>query len=466
MVEKIYIVTDIGFGDAGKGTIVQATASAVDAVVVIKTGGAQGSHGVTTPGGESCLLSQWGCATFAGVPTHISPRMIISPVGLLNEAETLRYKHGIDDPFGMLTIDERAICATSLHKIASRLKELARGNNPRGTTGTGIGTALRDSQRRPDLAITAGDLKNLPQNELKRRLIDQREQIRQDLDQIIHGEFLSDDRSLAAKQIARLNSDEFLDYVLEVLRDVGKRATIVDADYLGREILTQDGNAVVESSQGVLIDNMYGFWPHTTAIRTLPSFTQKMLREAGYDGTIINLGVHRAYETRHGAGPMPTADPTMAINLLPGSQRQNSRWQGGVRVGPLDLVLMKYAIEVCGGHTALDGLAITWYDQIILNGEWRICHRYENADNPGFFTDSGKIKVMRGLSENELRKHQEDLGKQLLGCKPVVETIRVPLNIAHDRDKIFSFCADTLEELGVPVRLVSVGPTEKEKIFR
>ena len=136
MTEKIYVVTDLGPGDGGKGGVVHKISTMMRAHTVIKVGGAQGSHGVRTFAGNNFAFSQWGCGTFEGIKTHISQRMVISPEGLLNEADALRYEHGIHDVFGLLTVDQRALCATPYHGIASRLREMARGKNPRGTIGT------------------------------------------------------------------------------------------------------------------------------------------------------------------------------------------------------------------------------------------------------------------------------------------------------------------------------------------
>jgi adenylosuccinate synthase len=180
-----------------------------------------------------------------------------------------------------------------------------------------------------------------------------------------------------------------------------------------------------------------------------------MLKEAGYDGKVVNLGVTRAYAIRHGAGPMPTADPAMAESLLPCSNKDENRYQGKVRVGPIDLVLLRYAIEVCGGPTAFDGLAVTWFDQIQTNGIWHVCYRYLNSD---------RICVWREEFGDQ-QKYQEALGKQLLGCKP--ETKRVEIAMSAECDDLFSLCADTLQcKLGVPVRMVSFGPTERDKVCK
>jgi len=421
MTDKVYTVTDLGPGDGGKGGVVHKIATMMRAHTVVKVGGAQGSHGVCTSRGECFSFSQWGCGTFEGIKTHLSSRMIVSPEGLLNEAQALRYQHGIHDPFSLLTIDETALCATPYHGIASRLKEMARGNNPRGTIGTGVGEAYRYLQQYPNLAIRARDLSR---SDLKDLIIDVRKKIRCNLEPIIKGEFLPSDREAVETEIDRLDDDGFLDYVIGRFQEVSRRAKIVGHDYLEREVLTQNGVVVVESSHGVLTDNYYGFQPHTSALRTLPCFTHAMLKDAGYGGEIVNIGVFRAYAIRHGAGPLPTADPKMAERLLPGSHKERNRYQGEVRVGPLDLVLLRYAIEVCGGPSAFDGLAITWFDQILLNKEWHICY-----------------------------------------CYPEITTLKVPLAVG--RGELYAFCAGILEkELGIPIRMVSFGPTEHDKVCK
>jgi len=421
MTKKIYTVTDLGPGDGGKGGVVHKIATMMRAHTIIKVGGFQGSHGVCTSRGERFAFSQWSCGTFEGIKTHISSRMIISPGGLLNEADVLRYLYGIHDPFSLLTIDETALCATPYHGIASRIKEMARGNNPRGTIGTGAGEAYRYSQRYSHLIIRAGDL---ARPDFKDLLAGVRTQIQSDLSQVNEWEFLPGDREAVEREVNLLNDDEFLDHIEKYFREAAKLAKIVGHDYLGREILTKDGVAVIESSHGVLTDSYYGFHPHTSAIRTLPCFTHAMLREAGYGGEMVNIGVFRAYAIRHGAGPMPTADPKMLESLLPDSHKEENRFQGKVRVGPLDLVQLRYAVKVCGGPSAFDGLAVTWFDQIITNGEWLICEQY-----------------------------------------PEITVLKFPAT--DNREELFTFCADILgEKLGIPVRMVSLGPTEQDKICK
>lgn len=458
MTDKVYVVTDLGPGDGGKGGVVHKIVTMMRAHTVIKRGGAQGSHGVRTSGGESFAFSQWGCGTLDGVPTHISGQMVVSPEGLLNEAEALRYQCGVYDPFSLLTIDETALCATPFDGIASRVKELALGDEPRGTVGTGVGQAYRRFRFDPSVAIKARDLTS---PKLRDLLVINRELVQTELQYIIEYDYLPEDRATLAEEVGWLYDDQFLDHVVERFWEVGRRANIVGDDFLGEVVLPREGVAVVETSHGVLTDHTIGFYPHTSAIRTLPRFTHDMLQSAGFGGQIVDIGVTRAYAIRHGAGPIPTADPKVADRLLPGSRKDENRWQGKVRVGPLDFVLLRYALAASGGPTAYDGLAITWFDQIQVNRAWRLCHRYLSADDPMFFSSSGEIKVESSFGQ----EHQYALGQKLLDCRPEVSTVSISTEASQEG--LFSVCADVVEDaIGVPVRMVSFGPTELDKLCK
>ena len=125
---------------------------------------------------------------------------------------------------------------------------------------------------------------------------------------------------------------------------------------------------------------------------------------------------------------MPTEDPEMTDLLLPGSAKEQNRYQGAVRVGPLDLVALRYAVRSCGGPSAFSGLAVTWFDQIAANGTWAVCDRYEHG-------------------------------------APVIS--KMPVDAAASKDELYDVCAAAMQaSLGIPVRMVSFGPTETDKLCR
>lgn len=459
MTRAVYVVTDLGPGDGGKGGVVHAVARSQRAHTIVKRGGAQGSHGVHTSAGNAFAFSQWGCGTFEGIRTHLSEQFIVSPIGLLNEAHALRYEHSVVDPFSLMTADARALVATPFHGIASRLFELARANHPRGTIGTGVGQTYRDATRYPELALTLSDLKRA---DLHDRLVAVRDNIRAYVWPVIEdAEILRSDSATVREELALLEDDGFIDYTHDRFREVANLLTVVGPSYLGEAILPQQGAVVVETSHGVLTDRVYGFRPHTSAIRTLPRFTRHILDDAGYGGVVVNLGVHRAYTIRHGAGPMPTNDPSMAEHLLPGSAKHDNRYQGKVRVGPLDFTLLRYALAVCGGPTAFDGLAISWFDQIITNGTWHTSNSYRGPLDERLFTPTGDIRVMSTPDETS----QQLLTGTLERAVPIVDSL--PIDHSLDRSALYDVCASKMKEaVGVPVRLVSFGPTERDKLLK
>lgn len=199
------------------------------------------------------------------------------------------------------------------------------------------------------------------------------------------------------------------------------------------------GCAVAECSHGVLTDAEAGFKPHTSALRTLPQINEAMVRGAGFTGRIVRLGVTRAYAVRHGAGPLPTADDAMVQQLLPGSAKEANRWQGRIRAGALDLNLLRYAMDACGGAETFDGLCVTWFDQIMRSSAWHLCDRY--ARFSGDYTTEA-----------------------LNRAEPVIET--VPLPDGADRAALAQFCAETLRpRLGADVRMVGFGSAARDKLL-
>ena len=435
--DKVYVVTDFGPGDGGKGGIVHALSCAQDDEVnlIIKRGGAQGSHGVRTSYQEKFNFSQWGCGTFEGIPTYCSEQMIISPVGLDNESEALK-RSGIADPFLLLSIDPTCICATPFHMISSHLEELLLGKNPRGTIGTGVGCAYRMSKSHDgSLTLRAKELQDVTiiRKKLQQQCLYYREKYKATVRDLI----LPEDLELADKDLALLADDGYLQYCVELFESVGKRISFMELP----EALAQNGTAVVECSHGVLTDAEMGFKPHTSAIRTLPKFTNEMLRAAGYDGRIINLAVRRAYEIRHGAGPMPTYDAEFTQAMLPGSHKEENRWQGIVRAGALDLNLFRYALECCN-ETPIDGLCLTWFDQIIKNNHlWPICTGYKNTPSPGEnYVDFLKSAVCPEIKEYNVPDTSNSL-------------------------ELFQAVADILQQhIQLPLTMLSIGPTEVDKI--
>ncbi|MEI6378734.1 MAG: adenylosuccinate synthetase [Candidatus Falkowbacteria bacterium] len=453
--KQIYLVTDLGGGDGGKGGVIHKLCHHKHAHTVVKVGGAQGSHGVRTGSGQAFNFSQFGCGTFEGVRTHISKLMVIEPYALMHEAQKLMYEWGIRDIYDYLTIDRDALCITPFQTVASQLMELARKDKPKGTVGIGTGVTIQDEENYPELAIRAKDLAS---PDLKDRLLVLQTIKMRELTPIIDHvqELWTDDQDQARELIELLETPNLVDRIAESFAQLSKLAKIVDEQFMVDNILSRNGTIVVEGSNGVLTDRYYGFHPHTSSLRTVPDQTIKILDGLHYDGEIKKIGVTRAYTIRHGAGTMVTESPLLLGELLPGSSKNDNRWQGKVRVGPLDLVALRYAINACGGAQSFHALAITWLDQIMKAGSWSYCDSYNNATDPDYFSATGEIIVSHG-SGTEQYIRQERLGQLLANCSP---------NLARldgTTVQLMKNCPNVIQEkLNVTVGLTTVGPTEQE----
>ena len=86
------LTVDLGFGDAGKGSIVDFLTRETAAHTVVRyNGGAQAGHRVVTdgPGAQEHVFAQFGSGTLAGAATHLSRFMLVDPLAMLAEAAHL-----------------------------------------------------------------------------------------------------------------------------------------------------------------------------------------------------------------------------------------------------------------------------------------------------------------------------------------------------------------------------------------
>ena len=159
----------------------------------------------------------------------------------------------------------------------------------------------------------------------------------------------------------------------------------------------------------MLLDEWRGFHPFTTW-STVTLAQALAIADSGGAQRIVTLGLTRAYLTRHGAGPLPTWQKRLDARLFDVGNRPN-RWQGAMRTGWLDLVLLRYALEAAGG--AVDALAVSCLDE--LPGDALVATAYRLAD--------GAILHRLPLSCGADLAHQERLAEMLRQATPIYEPI-------------------------------------------
>ena len=438
-----YLTVDLGFGDSGKGSIVDFLVRQTDAHTVVRfNGGAQAGHRVVTPDGREHVFSQFGAGTLAGSRTFLSRFMFVEPLALLQEGEHL-LALGVDDPFGMLTIDGRAPLTTPFQRGINRLKELAREDARHGSCGIGFGESVADFLNHGPDVVCAADLKD--EHRLWQKVNFMRQINRAKLVEIV--DRLPDSvrfsrRELWEDALALVQDRAWVEHTMEACLTLAEKVEIASPDYLN-DLMSRPGHVVFEAAQGVLLDEWYGFHPHTTWSTTTLANADTLLAEAGYTEEVVRIGITRAYTTRHGAGPCVTEDAAMGA-ALPDRCNHFTPWQTGFRVGPLDLLLLRYAIEVVG---RLDGLAVTCLDRLAEIDEIRLCQQYQVA---GQSHSVERLPVKRVLEDLAV---QADLTQFLTRCLPIYETVAQPDDLLLRLE----------ERLGVPVCITSSGEACDDK---
>lgn len=446
------IVTDLGFGDAGKGSIVDFLARQLPVHTVVRfNGGSQAAHNVVTADGREHTFAQFGSASLVpGVATHLSRFMLVNPLNMLTEGQHLQ-DLGVVDPLGKTSIDETALIITPFQKSTNRLRELMRRNDRHGSCGEGIGETMSDFLRLGQAVLFAGDLTD--ETRLRRKL-----QFIRDLKFTEIKGLPLPKNSFAIQSDLRIFLDpKIIDRLVEIYKDFVSQVKIVDEGYLKR-ILAKPGVVVFEGAQGVLLDETFGFHPYTTWSTTTFHNALNLLEEQGYSEEVIRLGLLRAYGIRHGPGPFVTEDKDLAMKI-PDLHNESNTWQRDVRLGYFDLVAANYGIEAAGGA---DYLAVTNLDRMSVIDNWKVAESYQytgdHSDLFNYFEHEGNsVRRIRCLSNPDLT-HQENLGQYLNDCTPEYRS-------HQKRQGTASYLQMIEEELKVPIGISSQGPTAESKSF-
>jgi adenylosuccinate synthase len=276
----------------------------------------------------------------------------------------------------------------------------------------GIGETARDSLTLgPDLVVRARDLLDPPRLYAKLRRLQEHKRAE-----------VAALAEVSPADWADLSDPALAGVWVDQAAPFARQARLADDDAL-RALLARSGAVVFEGAQGVLLDERHGFAPHTTWSDCTPSNALRFLD--GFGGGVTRLGVVRAYATRHGPGPLVTEDAALTARL-PDAHNGRHPWQGDFRVGWFDAVATRYAVRACGG---VDALAVTCLDR--LDGDWRLAHAY----------------TLDGETVRDIGPATEPLWR----ARPVYR--------ACDLDVLEAEC-------GVPVRLLSRGPTADDKRWR
>ena len=400
------------------------------------------------------------------IPTFLSSMTLINPLDLAKELDGLARRRLVERPWNLLWCDPRAIVITPYHKAWSQIYELIKVKKDRGTLGTGAGKAYFRASDAPERALYASELRE--RDKVRDKLIDTRDHVYTIIKDLslpaLPENATKEDKARYEKdkvlfaELHKWFEDEdnsMLERLLDSYEIIGTRLQFMTLFQVLRNF---KGTAVIERSHGVLADSRVGFKPYVSSLRTIPQLFDEKLRSAGFAGPIKRYGVHRAYEYRHNPGPMPTYMPSFRKALGLPARRSENRLRGPVRAGILDLPMMAYAVNCCGGPKAFSGLVITCFDQITPLYEWDICVKY--------LLDGATLEPDAKLTTDILQK-----------VKLVTARIKLEdLSKFHDNEYLFNFVHDTMSSYfvfndegsrkDIPVVGVSFGTDESRMLWR
>ncbi len=422
-------VVGLGWGDEGKGKVVDLLSDAFD-IVVRYNGGANAGHTVWV-GEERFALHLLPAGVLRpGVTGVIGPGVVIDPTAIVQEIDELTAR-GVEIGSN-LKISDRAHLVLPYHKLEDRLSEQRAEEKERlGTTARGIGPCYADKMKRTS-AVRVADL--FQENGLDERV----------------GRIVAD-RLATLRCVYGYDGDLSADQVIEELAAARRRLepfVCETTSYLRRQ-MSSGRRVLFEGANGMLLDVDHGTYPYVTSSSCGP---HGLAGGAGVPASYVSrvIGVTKAYATRVGSGPFVSELRDAAGDRIRAQGNEFGTTTGRPRrCGWFDAVSCRYTARL-GGITDLALMHIdtlTGFDEIGVCVAYRCdgatldappshAHQLERAEPvleflPGWPEDVRSVRRFDDLPENTRRYVQR--------IEALVE---------------------------VPVSLVSVGPERTQTLVR
>ncbi|MVN89875.1 adenylosuccinate synthase [Mucilaginibacter aquatilis] len=412
------VLLGLQWGDEGKGKIVDVLSAGYDLIARFQ-GGPNAGHTLEFDGKKFVLNTIPSGIFFANTMNLIGNGVVIDPITLKKELDKLKDAGHDLLAKGNLMIAKKAHLILPTHQLLDAANEKKMGDGKIGSTLKGIGPTYMDKTGRNGLRI--GDI-TLP--DFKERY-----------DKLVH-KHTSMLEALYGDVVDFTEREQAFFEAIEII----KQFPLVDSEHLVNDYLKQGKKVLAEGAQGAMLDIDFGSYPFVTSSNTTTAGACTGLGIAPSKiGDVI--GIFKAYCTRVGGGPFPTE----LDNELGEELRQLGHEFGATtgrprRTGWIDLPALKYAIMLNG----VTQLVMTKAD--VLSGFEKIyaCTHYNyNGETIDYMPyDICTIKPEPMLQE--IDGWHEDI----TGIKELSE---IPARLQ-------SYMNFLEEQLGVPVKYLSVGP--------
>ncbi|MDH7480851.1 MAG: adenylosuccinate synthase [Armatimonadota bacterium] len=417
------VVVGAQWGDEAKGKVVDVLAA--DADYVIRYNGGNNAGHTVVIGSEVYKFHLIPCGILrSNVVSVIGDGEVVDPGVLVSELDELE-RRGISTK--NLKVSMNAHVIMPYHVLLDRLEEERKGRNALGTTARGIGPAYADKASR--IGIRMAEF--IDPGRFRSRLSENLKLKNAIITKIYEAEGFPLDAIL----------EEYLVYADRI------RPYVTDTNYLVAEAAQKGARLLFEGAQGTLLDIDYGTYPFVTSSHTVAG-AASLGTGVGPRAFDRIVGVAKAYTTRVGAGVFPTEllDATGEYIRERGNEYGTTTGRPR-RCGWCDTVAIRYSAMVNG----FTDLAITLLDVLTGLETLKICRAYlcDGSETDRLPSDWESIREcvpvydeLPGWTEDISRiTHFDDLPANAKGYIQHIERL-----------------------VGVPVSLISVGPSREQTI--
>ena len=421
MSSKLDVVLGLQWGDEGKGKIVDVLAGRYPAVARFQ-GGPNAGHSLHFDGKNFVVRSIPSGIFREGSTNIIGSGVVLDPITLREECANVE-KMNIN-PKEKLFISKKANLILPTHRLLDAAYEAAAGKGKIGSTLKGIGPTYTDKISRHGLRV--GDILAPDFKERFEKLKARHIQLLSDL------HFECDPEKDEAEWMSAI---EFL-----------KGFNLIDCEYFVNKWL-ENKPMLAEGAQGSMLDIDYGSYPFVTSSSTTVGGVCTGLGVAPSKIGHV-YGIFKAYCTRVGSGPFPTE----LFDETGEKIRQVGHEFGAVtgrprRCGWLDLVALKYTVMIDG----VTDLIMMKSDCLDTFETIKVCTSYivdgKETDKFPFDTAAEITPVY-----TEFKGWNQDL---------------TGIRKEEDLPQAFKDYVKFMEDyLGVPIKIISLGPDREATIER
>jgi len=418
------LLLGLQWGDEGKGKIVDVLTKEYDIIARFQ-GGPNAGHTLIFDGNKHVLHTIPSGIFHPKAVNIVGNGVVIDPVIFKKELDNLTdYKI---DFKSKLLISRKAHVILPTHRLLDAASETSKGKAKIGSTLKGIGPTYMDKTGRNGFRIGDFELENWKEKY----------------------------KALTAKHLKMLSFfDVDIQYDLKELEteffkgvERLKKLSFIDSEEYLQQAMRNGKTILAEGAQGSLLDIDFGTYPFVTSSNTTAAGACTGLGVAPNKiGKVV--GIFKAYVTRVGSGPFPTelfdkyGEDMARIGHEFGATTGRPR-----RCGWLDLVALKYAVEI-NGVTELSMMkadVLSGFDSLQV----AISYNYKGKQITHLPYNIEPENV--SVNYKEVKGWKEDITK-------ATSVSELPQNLKDYVKMIEDF-------VNVPVSIISVGPDRKQTII-